>query len=313
MKRKLHLAIILSLVLGLCSFTAACGSSSGNGGYSQYHDPDAPPRDTVRVFLNPESLGTEVYSNDMAAIDTTNVSEGYVMARYLGDAPKAKVQIKVPSGVTYTYTLFTNEYRTFPLSSGDGSYQINIYENVSDDMYAMVCSHVLDVTLADEFRPFLYPNVYSWYTAESAAVALGISISEQSTNNLDYLCQVYDYVINNIAYDEELAASAPVDYVPDADTTLLTKKGICFDYAALMTTLLRSQGIPTKLEVGYSGKVYHAWISVYLEETGWVDGIIQFDGKSWSLMDPTLAAGNSSKAVAKYIGDGSNYTVKYSY
>ena len=70
---------------------------------------------------------------------------------------------------------------------------------------------------------------------------------------------------------------------------------------------------PTKLEVGYSGEAYHAWISVYLHEVGWVDNIIEFDGKDWSLMDPTLAASNSASSVKKYIGDGSNYTVKYSY
>ena len=49
------------------------------------------------------------------------------------------------------------------------------------------------------------------------------------------------------------------------------EKGICFDYAALMTAMLRSQGIPTKLEIGYSGEVYHAWISTYIDEIGWVD------------------------------------------
>jgi len=26
-------------------------------------------------------------------------------------------------------------------------------------------------------------------------------------------------------------------------------------------------------------KDYHAWISVYTPETGWIDGIIHFDGK----------------------------------
>ena len=80
-----------------------------------------------------------------------------------------------------------------------------------------------------------------------------------------------------------------------------------------MTALLRSQGVPTRLEVGYSGTAYHAWISVYLEEIGWVDDIIRFDGKSWSLMDPTLAANNTSQSTGEYIGDGSNYIVKYSY
>ena len=80
-----------------------------------------------------------------------------------------------------------------------------------------------------------------------------------------------------------------------------------------MSAMLRSQGIPTKLEVGYSGEAYHAWISTYIKESGWVDNIIQFDGNSWTLMDPTLAAGNSADSVKKYIGDGSNYIVKYSY
>ena len=92
-----------------------------------------------------------------------------------------------------------------------------------------------------------------------------------------------------------------------------TRKGICFDYASLMSALLRSQGIPTKLVVGYSGTAYHAWISVYLDEAGWVDNIIEFDGKDWSLMDPTLAANNDEDSVKKYVGDGSNYIVKYSY
>lgn len=93
----------------------------------------------------------------------------------------------------------------------------------------------------------------------------------------------------------------------------LPKKGICFDYAALMTSMLRSQNIPTKLEVGYSGDAYHAWISTYIDDKGWVDDIIQFDGDTWQIMDPTLAATNDSAAVKKYVGDGSHYVVKYTY
>ena len=135
----------------------------------------------------------------------------------------------------------------------------------------------------------------------------------QSADDLDYVQNSYYYVIRNISYDNDKAENTPTDYVPDIDTILEEKKGICFDYASLMAALLRSQSIPTKLEVGYSGEAYHAWISVYLTESGWVDNIIEFDGKDWVLMDPTLAANNSSKAVAKYIGDGSKYTVKYSY
>ena len=44
-----------------------------------------------------------------------------------------------------------------------------------------------------------------------------------------------------------------------------------------------------------------------------MDKIIRFDGKSWSLMDPTLAASNDRENVKRYIGDGGNYIAKYFY
>ena len=159
----------------------------------------------------------------------------------------------------------------------------------------------------------LYPNQYVWFTKDSKAVKKGQALSDDSADDLDYVQQVYHYVIENITYDKQKAETVASGYIPDPDATMESGTGICFDYASLMTALLRSQHIPTKLEVGYSGEAYHAWISVYLHEVGWVDNIIEFDGKDWSLMDPTLAASNSASSVKKYIGDGSNYTVKYSY
>ena len=45
--------------------------------------------------------------------------------------------------------------------------------------------------------------------------------------------------------------------------------------APLMAAMLRSQGIPTRLEIGYSKDAYHAWVSVYIEDIGWIDSIIE--------------------------------------
>jgi transglutaminase-like putative cysteine protease len=96
------------------------------------------------------------------------------------------------------------------------------------------------------------------------------------------------------------------------DDVLTRGKGICFDYAALMTGMLRSQGIPTKLVLGYAGEVYHAWITVYSEETGWIANIITFDGHTWNLMDPTFTAtGGQGSNVLQFIGDGSNYSALF--
>ena len=52
------------------------------------------------------------------------------------------------------------------------------------------------------------------------------------------------------------------------------------------------------------------WISTYLEERGWVDNVIQFDGKSWTMMDPTFAA-DGGDGIKDFITDSSNYNVQY--
>ena len=81
-----------------------------------------------------------------------------------------------------------------------------------------------------------------------------------------------------------------------------------------MAAMLRSQGVPVKLVVGYTGSLYHAWLNVWSEESGWVDAVIYFDGSDWKLMDPTFASSaHSSASIMKYIGDSANYTAKYLY
>lgn len=317
---SLHLFVfVLIPVLTAVSLFTGCGGktpASDSDPEDTKKTREADPgkkRESVRQFLLPSAGGTVVYGIETVSIDASNTAEGYVMVQYTGDADRAKTQITIPDGTEYSYNLTGGSYEAFPLSGGNGAYHIEVLEHAYDDMYALAFAQDIDVTLNDEFKPFLYPNQYSWYTQESQAAALALSLSDESADDLDLVENVYRYVTENITYDKELAANVPTGYIPDVDRTLDTGKGICFDYASLMTAMLRSQGIPTKLEVGYSGEAYHAWIDVYLTEAGWVDKIIEFDGVDWTLMDPTLAAGNNRSSVEEYIGDGSNYITKYSY
>lgn len=300
---------VLLIFLISSSFFCACSGSNP----AQVAPSGNEQRKSRLSVLTPEASGAVCFFNDSVSIDASNTSEGYVMVDYHGSADKAKLQMTVPDGVVYTYTLTADGYGTFPLTGENGSYHIDILEHVFDNNYALAYSQDIDVTLSDDFKPFLYPNKYVWFTTTSSVISLGEEISSKSSDDLDFVQNCYYYVIQNITYDTEKAKNTPTDYVPEVDSVLTEKKGICFDYASLLAALLRSQSIPTKLEVGYSGQVYHAWISVYLEEKGWVDHIIEFNGSDWSLMDPTLAASNDSKAVGQYIGDGTHYVVKYSY
>jgi len=272
------------------------------------------PSPALPDLLTAEASGTLEKKNDRAVIDYSNTADGYVMVRYTQKTDKRlKAQVKGPS-TTYTYNLSPLTWETFPLSDGNGSYQITVYQNVSGKSYATVLSLSCPVELADEFAPFLRPNQYVNYAPDSAVVAKAAELTADCGEALEKVEAVYDFVVNTLHYDKERAATVQSGYLPVLDAVLEEEKGICFDYAALMTAMLRSQDVPCKLVVGYAGKAYHAWISVWTRESGWINSAIFFDGTAWHRMDPTFASsGRESDSIMKYIGDGSNYTVKYLY
>lgn len=308
MKYRLHLSYLLIAIF--CLLLGGCSGSSS----ASRKEHSGPPRDSTPRVLTPSADGVTVYQNDFASIDASNTSQGYVMVKYNGANEKVKLQITCPDQSCYTYLISDRgAYDTFPLTAGNGSYALQVLENVAGDTYTVSLAQSINVSIEDEFLPFLYPNQYVNFHTDSKAVSKGSDLAKDTYSDLDVVQNIYNYVIKNISYDTEKAQNVSYGYVPDVDDTLSSKKGICFDYAALMTSMLRSQNIPTKLEVGYSGDAYHAWISTYIDDKGWVDDIIQFDGDTWQIMDPTLAATNDSAAVKKYVGDGSHYVVKYTY
>ncbi len=270
-------------------------------------------RDNSIRCLVPEADGTLLLSNDVAEIDYSHTEDGYVSVRYIGTVPIIKLRVTGPDEEVYTYDLKTNDYEVFPLTGGNGQYTIAVYENIEGTQYAVAMSELIDVQISDELTPYLYPNQYVNFTKDSEAVKYASELVMPANNDIEAVELVYDFIVNNITYDKAFAESKPTNYVPNIDTTLSTKKGICLDYAALMCSMLRSQGIPTRLEIGYAADAYHAWISVHIEDKGWVNGIIEFTGDTWQLMDPTFGASTNDEALKKFIGDGTNYTLQKIY
>lgn len=260
--------------------------------------------------------GVTVYKNSKATVDASNLALGFVSVSYTGGKNvRIKVQVTKTGGTTYTYDLNNKgTAETFPLTEGDGKYTVKVFENTTGTKYAQAYSCPLELKLTSEFSPFLYPNQYVNFNDNSKVVAKAAELTKGMTTDLDKVTAIYHYVINNITYDYELAATVASGYLPDVDKILESGKGICFDYAAVMASMLRSQNIPCKLIVGYAGTVYHAWINVYIDGVGWVDHLIYFNGEDWSMMDPTFVSnGKDNPAVLKYVGDGTNYTEKYAY
>ena len=268
-------------------------------------------RDNTSIVLVPEASGGVVHSCDVAIIDASNTSEGYLMVKYTGSVEKVKFQIKGPDGNTYTYNLHGSDYEVFPLTAGDGTYSLGIHENVEGTTYSTALTADISVSISNTFGPYLYPNQYVDFTASSLPVGKAVDLAEPANNDLEVIEQVYNYIIDHFTYDYDKAASVVSGYLPVVDSVYTSNTGICFDYSAVMATMLRSQNIPTRLEVGYVGEQYHAWISIYIEDIGWINGIIEFDGTSWNMMDPTFAS--TSKKPKDFITNDSDYLTKYVY
>ena len=304
--------LVLALVL---SFFAACSGTVKNPSDISLDEIPLSSGAPISEFKAAVASGTKTEANPKVTLDYSNTADGYIMLKYSGSNQKVKTQITGVSGTTYTYNQsLTGVWDVYPLTDGNGGYKISVFENISGTSYATVFSYSLTVSLKDEFAPFLLSNKYVNYSSSSKVVKKSTELCAGKTAILGKIKVVYEYVIGNFTYDYKLAKTVQSGYIPDLDADMEKKSGICFDYAAVMTAMLRSQGIPTKMVFGYTGEVYHAWISVYSAETGWMNSVIYFNGKEWKLMDPTFASsGKSSAAIMKYIGNGKNYTAKYLY
>ena len=254
------------------------------------------------------SAGTAVITMDEAGLWTDG--SGYIIVNYHGSNQKVKLQITGPDSVTYTFDLHGGN-EVFPLVASSGSYTVTVFENVEGTQYATVLSQVISVSITDEFGPYLYPNQYVNFTADSLAVKEGSSLAYYCSSDTEVVESVYNYIISNFKYDYDKAKNVKSGYLPDVDKVFTENTGICFDYAAVMATMLRTQAIPTRLEVGYAGEEYHAWISTYIKDKGWINGIIEFDGTSWNMLDPTFAS--TSDSPKKFIAQKNDYITKYVY
>ena len=267
------------------------------------------------VIESTAASGTQVEKNDNCILDYSDTGKGYFNVKYLESTNKdVKVKLTCPGGTEYVYTVRTKGYEAIPLTEGSGSYKAQVLKNVSGNSYAIILTHSFNAKLDNEFQPYIRPSQYVDYGASTKCVKKAESLCKKAGTDLDKVKKVYKWVIKYFKYDYNKAKTVKSGYLPDLNKVYNAKKGICFDYASTMTAMLRSQGVPVKLVIGYTGSEYHAWINVYSKKKGWITGAIYLAADKWKLMDPTFAStGKSSKSIMKYINNTSNYKKKYSY
>lgn len=330
LKRWLALTLCCTLTAGLlCSCgntvtsSSAAGSAAASSGVPPLADTPAsssvpeptptptPARDnTPQVYLC-SAPGTVSYGNGTVTIDCSNSADGYFMVNYAGSNSKVRMLVDAPNGKQYQFALHGG-WESFPFSAGAGSYQINIFENAGGNQYYLLYGMTVSAQVRDDFCTYLRPNQFVQFDEQTGAIAIGAQLAEGAQTDLEVVDRVYNYVLEHLSYDYNKAAAASsgsvYDFLPDVDAVLASGGGICFDYAAVMAVMLRTQGIPTRMNVGWAGDIYHAWVSVYVDDIGWINGYLYFDGTSWRRMDPTFADnGNQEQWIIDFINTDSNY------
>lgn len=303
--RLQRILVLLSVVV--LTFTSCAANSAGAS-----LSPQSPPNQgtyQIPAFQDASFHADQAVDCGALQLDDSGLSQGYVAVRSEGDS-RMKFQI-ICGDTKYNYDLPSGQDTVFPLNMGSGSYTFRLMEQVSGSKYACVWSDSRQVTLDDEFQPFLRPSQMVNYDQDSACVAKIRELASHCDTDAEVASAVYDYLVEHIRYDKQKAATVQSGYLPFPDETLRTGKGICFDYAALAAGMLRSVGIPCKLITGYvEQETYHAWNSFFLKEQGWVTVEIRAQVNSWQRVDITFAAGGTP---TDRLTNDSLYTTRYVY
>ena len=214
-------------------------------------------------------------------LDISNTSEGYFMAKVSKKTSK-KLKLRVVTGdTTLNYDLpGSGDFIVVPLQMGSGKYKVTLYENTSGKKYAAAGSVTIKAKLTREDGAFLYPNQYVDYDEATKAVAYA-----------DKLCagmspkEAFNAVCTHMktfSYDYIKAINIKAGMLPDIPGTWDKRMGVCQDLAAIMCCMLRTQGLPARLVIGYADKGYHAWT------------VTEINGED-AFYDPTAALNAISK------------------
>ncbi len=232
------------------------------------------------VLLVLTTVSGAVFSQNKPIIDDSEKDSGVVHITYKA-TDKVPYRVLIVKGEErLVYPFFPNgKTDSFPLQLGNGTYTVGLLKNVGDNRFVFVEQKKVTITLKDSNVVFLNSIQNVKWEAEEDAIVFGQKLIGKVPKNSDLLKKLYDYMVTEIKYDYDKIPTLTSEYVPVIAKTYVDKKGICYDYSALLASIKRSQGIPTKLVKGYTKFTdgYHAWNEVFI------------DGE-WYIIDTTVDA-----------------------
>lgn len=230
----------------------------------------------VALFLIVLPKGTYAAS-PQSIVDKSSLNKGIITVNY--ESTKAIVRI-TKGNVKYDYNLINGAQ--YPLQLGAGTYNVLIAESVADNKYKVISQENIDLKLENENAVFLQSIVLINWDNTTKSVAEAKKLTADVITETDKIKAIYTYITQNVKYNNDKAQTVQTGYIPVLDEVYNESKGICYDYAATFAAMARSEGIITRMVMGYevhSPDVYHAWNQVYL-----------MDSQEWVTIDTTYDA-----------------------
>ncbi|WP_261303571.1 transglutaminase-like domain-containing protein [Paenibacillus andongensis] len=219
-------------------------------------------------------------ASNPSMIDKEALNKGIISVHYSKDK-NTKVLVRIMrENIKYDYTF--EEGDQYPLQLGNGPYKVLIGESIGANKYKVVAQEQIDLEMEDENAVFLQSIPLIDWNDESKAVVEAKQLVGDKDKDIDKIRAIYGYITTHFQYDYEKAQTVADSYVPNLDTAYEASGGICYDFAATFAAMARSEGIPTRLVMGYEShapNTYHAWNQVFLKES-----------KEWVTIDTTYDA-----------------------
>lgn len=259
-----------------------------------------------------------VYSNKFVRIDTTTASEGYIILENLDErAYNLGVYISTnvinDLGDNSCYAWISNTQGKcsikIPLTYGVTEYNIAVVTSMTYDPTGTECSSkkaelAFTPKSVSETGPFLFSAGEVIYDENMMFIKKAKEIASTCSNDFEKVEKIQAWLTSYMSYKQE-EHTPRVVYQCDLEKIYNRKTGVCYDYAVILAAMLRSQGIPCKLDFGYYDGVGHVWTEVYINS----DGVhaadnVYLEGKKWSRVEATLSGANGAK---EFINESDKY------
>ena len=171
----------------------------------------------------------------------------------------------------YTLDEFNNKYVSFTITqNGDFTYELIAEVSTSSIIYKMSDYNL--GTITGQLK--LYTEPSEKVESDSTEIVT-LTKNKLLTNSfLDTLNKTILWVNDYVEYAKGSDFQKYYLLQKSAVDTLLSRKGVCDEFANLAAAMLRAKGLPTRLNIGvtFDGQLWgnHAWISVYHEKYGWI-------------------------------------------